>query len=344
MVQLEIDPLWNEYMKTPKGAGDLAVLLRSEHVVFPFKDRALQTLLAPDVNKLPFTVMSEGNRRNFLGEIVDLRGILRGQEDLKTQAVTLTEHHIEELSRRPSILGSNRDTVSDLYEYQFVILVLLPVVHPEQAAKLFSHFRVDTPASWDIGTEVHSPYLLRALYHDYDIEEVYKRQAATQTHEIIQRSPVVHFAGKEGNLLAQSYGQDLDLLVLNKLGGAQLSVSRQFFQDEVAFLLGVDTGKPVLSSWVTTAEAVQLLDDPGIKHGFLRRQFLPWNLEFSNPRVYDSLTDATAALQVLLACFPEDRELATSIQAQLLKIEERERLKAGQPRSDSDAVLLSRMI
>lgn len=332
-------------MGAPRGAEDLALLLGNENVVSPFKDRALQTLLAPDVRKLPFSVTTDRNRRNFLARFhgnTALRGLLQGQEELAAQAAELIEQHIGELSKFP-LFGSNREVVSDLYEYQFAILALLPVVPPEQAAKLFSHFRVNTPASWDIGSEIHSPYLLRALYHDPDIDEAYKRKGAAQIHKIIDTKPNTRSIGSSGNILATRYGEDLDILVLKKLRGAQLPVSRQFFQDEVTFLLGVDTGLPILNTWITTAETVQLLDDSQIKHKFLRRQFLPWNLDSSRTRIADVLTNAIAASRTLLTYFPEDTELTASIQSQLLKISEQERLKVGQPRNDLDAAIISRM-
>lgn len=237
----------------------------------------------------------------------------------------------------------HRETVSDLYEYQFVILALLPVVHPERAAKLFSHFRVDTPATWDIGSEVQMPYLLRALYGDPAIDEVYKRQAASQIHKIIQKKPLVNFAGSVDYHHALGYGMELDLLVLQNIGGRQFPVSRKFFQDEVIFLLGVDTGRPIFHSWPITAEATQLIVDSVIAHQLLRRQFLPLDSDNSILRLPDSPADVERAAPILLAVSPEDEELTESIQFHLSRIAQKDRLDSGKPRDETDAAMIGRM-
>lgn len=338
----EVDPVWDKYMAVSRGPKDLALLLTASDISAQYKDKALQILLTPDFGQLPFAVNPIRETRNFLGDSLgpdrSLRTVLQGEWIVR--AAQLVETHISALR---SIDPKNSDAIRARYQYQHLIVDLLPVVPSQQAETLFSHFRVDTPAPWDIGSNVSSSYLLRAIYGDPNIDESWKRKVATQVHETIRRNPSVYFAGRWDNHHARGYGSELDTLVLAELADGQFPISRGFFQDEIVFLLSIDTGRSILLLWDTTVETMKLLDDREVRHSFLRRQFLPWDPNAEKPRLIGLQESANTAATSLLTLFPEDTELVNSIQGQLRKTEEQERIIAGQPRSDADAAIIAEM-
>lgn len=327
------DSLWNEYMVTPRGADDLAVLFGVEDLGQPFRDRTLQALVAPNLRQLPFTVHIDSDRRNLLGEPLDFRGLFRDKENWAIRAAKLVGSHLGTLTR-----PRTDDEIRDRYHLQFFIPQLLPLLPPEEAEALFAHFQVDTKAVWDTGSRVASPYLLRRCYEDPELGEQWKRRVAGQMHKIIETDRFVPFAGATADR-ALDYGDELDLVVLETLLHEQLPVSVSFLRDEIEFLLSFETGQPILRSWKTTTKVVELVDDTVFGYRFLRRQFLPWNTDQPHPRLMDSAKLADNALNQIRPIYFEDKELVTSMDAQFDKVKELEELQKGQLRTrDSDIV------
>ena len=182
---------------------------------------------------------------------------------------------------------------------------------------------------------------LQSLYHDRTVDESWKRRAANQMHEVIereQRGETQPRAEHEG--AARNYGQALGTMLYNKEG---LPISREFYQEEIAFMLGVKTDRVIIDQW-HTGQVLDLLDDAELRHRFARRQVLTGEPDdFDRFKVYDDARAETA--RRIIGEFPEDADLNTYLEQQLQEWQVRSEQNAQQreqaARTEQD--IMSRM-
>lgn len=326
---------------THRSANDFLLVLERDPAP-EVGERILEILLTPDFKKLPPSIRPKTPRdaRNYLGEnaITRLRGTLRGKEALAVKAADLVTGHLKGLR------GDGYRATSDRYDYQQVILALLPILPPDKADELFSRFDFNTRATWDhYGEGFHSPYLLRRALGDPNIADKYKRKVADDVHKVIEKKGFLGLGGDvEGR--AQSYAQELEELTEQNTMWRDSKqersiISEAFLTGEITYLMGIDTGEQLFHSWTATSEAIRLLGSTEIGHSFLRRQFLPLN---GDTRLADSLEEARKAYDLIVLYFPQDEELRDRIRDEFKQLEAEESLEQGIPRPN-DRVLIRGM-
>lgn len=329
-----------------RSAHDFALLIQTEGIDEQIKERAIEILLAPDLKKLPFSIQAHTprywNNRNYLADTVKWREVLRGRTDLAILAASLVVNRLRAVSSK----GSDHDNVSSRYQYQGIILQLLPMLPPEEADELFSHFDVNTKATWDnFGDNFNSPYLLRQTLGDPNIPEAYKRRVADSVHQIIEKKGFLGIGDKKeerATKYAEEIGDIIEREVFRRQEQGKTSgslVGDKFLREEITYLVGIETGEQIFHSWTATAEGIKLLGNTELGHRFLRRQFLSVSDE---PRFTDDLKQAQRAYGLILAFFPEDRELRAAIQAKFKDLREEENIEKGRPRR-GDFALIEKM-
>ena len=290
---------------------ELVALAGDEQVQPVFKQRAIEVLLAPDIHRLPFPVNLDTGLHTYTG--VSNHWF---ENSTDAQATFIAERIPEYIQQaRQTIQRDKHDygAREALFTYNGLIHRLLRRLPPEQAERLFESFSINDPLTyWNMDTASgYNP--LQNLYHDRVVDESWKRRAASQMHEVIereQRGETQPRAEHEG--AARNYGQALDMMLYGKEG---LPISREFYQEEIAFMLGVETGRPLVDSW-HTGQVLELLDDPELRHSFARRQVLTGEPDsLDRFKVYDDVRAATA--RRITGEFPEDVELKTYLEQQL---------------------------
>lgn len=326
---------------THRSANDFLLVLERDPAP-EVGERILEILLTPDLKKLPLSIRPKTPRdaRNYLGEdaIRRLRGTLQGKEALAVKAADLVTGHLKGLR------GDGYRTTSDRYDYQEVILTLLPILPPDKADELFSHFDFNTRATYDhYGEGFHSPYLLRRALGDPNIADRYKRKVADDVHKVIEKKGFLGLGGDvEGR--AQYYAQELEYLINENTmwrdSKQEGSIIREdFLTDEITYLMGIDTGEQLFHSWTATSVAIRLLGLTEIGRSFLRRQFLPLN---GDNRLADSLKEARKACDLIVLYFPQDEELTNRIRSEFRQLAAEESSERGIPRPN-DKVLIKGM-
>lgn len=310
--------VWDQYMAKKRDWRELVSLIQREDIKPEFHHRAIQTLLAPDTRKLPFAA----NLDTGLGTYVSVSNHWTGQINGE-QAAFIAGLLPEYIEQAEQIIKSDDYSYSAqeaLSTYNNLIPVLLPKLPPKQAEKLFAHF------SLVVVGDCSSP--LRNLYYDRVIDESWKRQAAIKVHEIIHRKQSRKTRQRvEHEIAIRDYSNILSLM-LYRDRGSDLPISREFYQDEIVFMLDVDTGRPIFEPW-HTGTVLALLNDSDIRYKFVRRQVLTGDPEsLSGFIVYDEAR-ATTARQILTE-FPDDQELKVYLEQQLVEWQvrsERDRLQ-----------------
>jgi len=305
------DQVWSQYMGTRRDWRELAVLAGDKQVQPEFQQRAIEVLLSPDITQLPFPVNVEAGRHTYTGV---MKHWVENITD--AQAVFIAERipqYIKQAGQAIQRVEHAYDAREALFTYNALILRLLAKLPPEQAERLFESFSINDPLPyWKMGTASgYNP--LRSLYHDRTVDESWKRRAASQMHEVIereQRGETQPRAEHEG--AARNCGQVLDMMLYGEGG---LPVSREFYQEEIAFMLGVDTGRTIVNSW-HTGQVLDLLDGSDLRHRFARRQVLTGEPDsFDRFKVYNDIHAETA--RRIIGEFPEDAELKTYLEQQL---------------------------
>jgi len=303
-------------MESKRDWRELVALLGDEEIKPEYQKRILQILLAPKIGELPFPVNTDYPQSNNLSLSIDWRSTLKG--DQPVQAAQLVEKYIPQVEEKTT----DRESLRALYFYNIIVQRLIPLLEKEQAEKLFARFRINDIENW---CSSYNP--LKILYYDQAVDESFKKQAAGQIHEIIQKEQKGEIKPRvEYNKSVSQYSNILSSILYSK----ELPVSREFYQEEIAFMLGVETGKPILESW-ETGKVMDILDDPQLKHKFVRRQVLTGeeNL-FERFKILDKDREVTA--RRILNEFPEDQELRTYLEEQLEEWE----IRSEQERKDEE--------
>jgi hypothetical protein len=307
----EEDSTWAEYMGKKRDWRELAVLACNHEVQPAFQQRAIEVLLAPDITRLPFPVNVETGLNNYTG--------LSGHWTEKLtdiQAAFVAERipdYIQQAGQAIQRNEHNCEATDALLAYNDLIPKLLGKLPPEQAEQLFESFSINDLLTYMTIESASGYNPLQGLYHDTTVDESWKRRAATQMHEVIEREqrgesqPRAEHEGAAGN-----YEQTLRMMLHEK---ESLPVSREFYQEEIEFMLGVETDRPIVSSW-QTGEVLDLLDDAELRHKFARRQVLSGEPDsFGRFKIYDDAREEIA--RRIIGEFPEDADMRTYLEQQL---------------------------
>lgn len=304
------DQVWEQYMGKRRDWRELVILAGDEQVQPEFRHRAIEVLLAPDIRRLPFPVSVHTGPHNYTGLSYHW-----AESITEEQAVFIAERIPEYIQQAGQTIQRDEHdygAVEALFNYNGMIPRLLAKLPPEQAERLFESFSINDPLAWD--TDTASGYNpLQSLYHDRNVDESWKRRAASQMHAVIEREQTGETQPRaEHEGAARNYSQALGMMLCGRDG---LPVSREFYQEEIAFMLGVETGRTIVDSW-HTGQVLDLLDDAELRYSFARRQVLTGEPNsFDRFRVYDDAHAETA--RRIIGEFPEDTELRTYLEQQL---------------------------
>lgn len=262
-----------------------------------FRMLALQTILAPDPNNLPFPVPKEIQERPR--ELLHHAGfwrVHRLKEEYAIAAADQVKDHLTSLRGRKDPL-----TTSLRRFYNRVIGGLLKDLPDEEAENLFSYYHV-----YLSGGQTSD---VSRLFQDGLVDEKWKERVAEKVHRrITNEARQDKTAGNCSSALL--YGEVLGHLYWKE--GYQ-SVSAIFFQKEIAFLLETVKNGPILeNSRTTVAEALEHIEDPGIRLAFAKHQ---------TRGLLDPFSPETARL--LLTEFPDEEELRGILLEQLELYERR---------------------
>lgn len=301
----ELDRKWKDYMAENRGRDnmlDYLVNSLTDRAADPeIQDRCLQTLLSPDMHELPFRINTEDSVVNYLRSFeIRLGTILTDAQAVR--AAELVEFYINQVESKEH---KNDNDIDALERYNSIILRLLPRLSQEPAETLFEKFKINDIAPCSSWGKVSGYYPLPLLYSDPEIAEVFKRKAAERIHRVIEMElsgeaqPRTDWEGAvecySGILSTMTYLNDPP-------------IGRKFYQDEIAFMLGQKTGKPVVDPR-QTAKVMSWLDPPGLKYLFARRQILPKEglkgVKYFYVHDEGTLTDA----QRIKAKYPNDQDL-----------------------------------
>lgn len=307
----EEDRTWATYMGKKRDWRELAALASNQEVQPAFQQRAIEVLLAPDITQLPFPVNVDTGLNTYTGVSNHwVENITDEQVGFVAERISDYIQQAREVAARDEHSYGARGA---LFTYNGLIPRLLGKLPPEQAERLFESFSINDPLTyWNMDTASgYNP--LQSLYHDRTVDESWKRRAASQMHEVIERGQMGKAQPRvEHEGAARNYGQALGMMLYNREG---LPISREFYQDEIAFMLGVETGRPIVDSW-HTGQVLDLLDDADLRHSFARRQVLTGEPDSMDSfKVYDDARAETA--RRIIGEFPEDAELKSYLEQQL---------------------------
>lgn len=308
----EKEQAWATYMGRRRSYDDLISLVTDSSIQPQFQQRAMKILLTPDLSSIPFPTNTE-NTRNFI--YTNKSWINKVTEKQAEFIAERIPEYIKEAERKLDSKDSNYYAKSNLDTYYRLILQLMKKLSPEKASELFKNFDVTNLVKWTLD-ENASSNPLKELYEDKAIDEVSKRKVADQMHEVIQKAKTMKTAINYCHLLGQISSQV----------GEKSPISRKFFQEEIAFVLGINTDTPVVWGF-RTYDVLNLLDDEKLKHNFVRRQVLSKGDGFFDPLRVNDEKSAKMAEQILID-FPDDSDLKRSLGRQLInypiRLKERE--------------------
>jgi len=299
-----VDEAWADLNRDGRYLTDLVAVLHDDRILIEYKQRAFDVLLSPNKRTLPYPTNiysgfpSLGLKEVKIGDISDdlARYIAGRLPDFIEQA--------RELLLRDSTNDFGKDGIKT---YNDLIPLLLAKLSPEEAEELFARFSISDPVLRlgvvDDSFERYQP--LRSLYGLRTLDETWKRKAADQMHETIRREQT-----GEAKPLAKlsrgfsDYARILESLLDDRDG---LPVTNAFFEEEVAFLLGIDTEYPPFH-YRKISDVLDFLSDDALRHTFVRIQLLPHT---KNPdyhfRIHD-FGDVSFARRIIDQ-FPDDTEL-----------------------------------
>lgn len=267
---MDPDAIWNLYNETPRGWRDLIELVKDPDVDMVFTDRALSILLSPDIRSLPFQ-FNQSNHFNYTDYLwlVDRDVNWRELFGKKDGDVSATAHLIDgfltKLEQEDETVGW-RGTRQQRERYVEIIFQILPKISEEETETLFKHLK-----SKDFIEPHHTPVPLLKLFRDKEISESWKRQAAEIVHDEINTKLSDLELRKEGEMLYISYTWDV-LRETVRLEG-ELPISRDFFQEEVLFLLDQDVNRP-LFDFQTLKKVSGIIEDPDMRRQIITQTIL----------------------------------------------------------------------
>ncbi|OGE33461.1 hypothetical protein A3C99_00165 [Candidatus Daviesbacteria bacterium RIFCSPHIGHO2_02_FULL_37_9] len=298
-----VEQTWSDFMKRGREARELVKLAIDPEVLPFFQERAIQTLLAPSISQLPFRVNQFFSLNTYAGHED------KWLSDVSASSATYIANLIPEYIEQAQQQRSNGEGA--LIAYNSIIPRLLDKLPAEEAEKLFGQFAInDLFSYWNMDfASGYGP--LRDLYSS-PIQEVWKRKGAERMHSVIQEEIRGRTKPRAEHENAYScYSNILGLLLYSNEG---LPVSREFYQDEIAFMTLLGTGNIV--DIHHTGQVLDLLEDASIKHRFARRQILGGKPDDWDRFRVNSTERASEAKRVIEE-FPEDQELRAYLEAQL---------------------------
>lgn len=321
---IEGDKAWDSYMQASHSDRELVALLTDSRLEPRYQQRILQIFFHPNPQELPFPVNIESSKL-FSLSIVNWRTTINEQQAI--WAAELIETYIPQFASKKGDMRSREASE----EYNEEIRMLLPLLPQPQAESLFAYFDLNG------SSPSYGPF--ERLLFDEAVDEFWKRKAAVEMHERIKREkrekrqPVNRLT-----TAAYSYGFILTRLVFRE--EENLPITREFFQEEIAFMLGIGHNAPIIDL-SKTGQAMALLDSPEIRHGFARHQVLTADTE-------EDWVDNKEMVEVaerIRVEFPEDRELNTFLDEGLKRyqVRSRDQRQAEEERKTKEEALFEKM-
>lgn len=311
----EEDRTWAAYMGKKRDWREFAALVANQDVQPAFHQRAIQVLLAPNITRLPFAVNVDRGLNTYTGVSNHWTESLTDEQaqyvaGLIPDYIRQAREVAQEADRKNRSDYSARKAA---FTYNDLIPRLLSRLPEEQAEALFEHFDINDPLTY-YNMDTASGYNPLEHLLRNGVDESWKRKAVARMHERIEREQTgeAHPRGDwEG--AAGRYRSILSMMHY----GDELPVSREFYQQEMKYMLGVETDKPIVDQW-HTGKALDLLEGEDVRHAFARRQVLSGEPDsFDRFKVYDGVSAQTA--RQIIGEFPDDAELRTYLEQQLQK-------------------------
>lgn len=331
------DRVWNQYMDVRWDWPELVALVVNGQIQSEYQQRAIEILLAPDILRLPFHVNVDAGSHTYTHVSRHwIENISGAQASFIAEKIPEYIQQAGEAMQR-SKHDNNAGTI--LATYNSLIPHLLGKLPPEQAERLFENFSInDLEPSWQFdfvpGYKGYNP--LKALCRDRTVDESWKRRAVDQMHVVMKREQM---GGArpclEHETAVSNYCEILEEMLYINNG---LPTSREFYQDEIAFMLGLETGRPIVRPSYT-GQVLDLLDDADLRHRFARRQVLTGKTdhEIDLFKIYGDAGVEVA--RRIIGEFPEDGELVTYLEQQLQEWQvrfEQERQQSEEERRASE--------
>ena len=311
----DFNDVWRQFMTQRRDWRQLVTLVQDGQIQPEYQHRAIEVLLTPDVRSLEFPVNLVAGVNTYT-HVAD-----KWVENVtEVQASFIAKKIPEYIRQAGQILLKNKDYIEAreaLFAYNGLIPHMLGKLPQEEAEKLFESFNINDPLSfWNMdNASGYNP--LVSLYSDRTVDESWKRKAAREMHDVIEQEQKAEAHPRATYEEAvENYSHAL-VYILEKKDG--LPISREFYQDEIAFMLGVKTGRPIVNQSYTW-QVFELLDDEELRYSFIRRQVL--TDEPDGVRSFKVFSDRDAEIaRKIISEFPEDRELRPYLADQLAKWE-----------------------
>jgi hypothetical protein len=302
------DTEWNTFLETGPSYRDFVNLIQTDGVEESMKRNAIGILLAP----------SNIDRRDAEWMYTDYEWFNNVTEEQISYAA---ESIIGNMKQTKDFLAKCKYEYKNSYEstrarqalnrYNNLIPQLLGNLPQEKAEELFENFSITNPAETIFSGGNYDRYTPLIRLYKQKLDESWKERASERMHQVIQEEQRLETHPFETNKEYRLYGEILGMLSDKK---NELPVSRDFFQNEIEFMINVqDENRPVVD-FEKTGGVFDLLDDSEIRHQFVRRQVLT-DPAYGYFRVNDS--DQAETAETIFNAFRQDEELAEVINRQL---------------------------
>jgi hypothetical protein len=290
--KIVVDRTWDDFMRKPRDSKQLQAIITDPEIQPEYQQRAIQTLLAPNIKNLSLNADS----KNFLGDVRDWIG-------------KLSEKQAEYAS---GLLPGYIKQAGFSYAYNNIAIPNLISRLPQaQAEELFKSFQ--------ISKNDHFAYAPLEDFLGSNVNESWKRKALEQMHGQIDREQAGEPPRHNNRSTLQYYAEMLNLSLYRD----KPAFNNELFQEEVGYMLRTISDDRVIIYRFQTKKVLDRLEDKEVRHAFARRQILaPFTGlihhegEERQPfRILDKEDEELASK--LIEEFPEDKELTIFLQAEL---------------------------
>ncbi|OGH02871.1 MAG: hypothetical protein A2798_00355 [Candidatus Levybacteria bacterium RIFCSPHIGHO2_01_FULL_37_17] len=317
----ETEQVWRDYFHKSRSIRELEAIVTDPQKDPVHQQRALDILLAPDVNSLAFHANLEFSTSPV--RLINHEFITSLTDTQAEYAAAIVSGNINRFRRQSTSEDRNRayEARQRIEDYNHVILSLLPKLPPTQADKLFSDYIMIDETLSDESFHKYEPVEL--LLRVVDLPSKYRLRAINWMHS---RAEDLRIEGKEKELqgFLNSYERLLDSISFTD----DLPIPQEAFENEVSYLLGT-FDRSFSDGWNTHYILKHLGRD--VKHALVRRIIL------NGGNLHDEKS--------LVKEFEEDQELVEAIQTKLTEQEARNRSWAERQRQEqeTEAAILQRM-
>ncbi|KKQ74837.1 MAG: hypothetical protein US96_C0024G0004 [Candidatus Woesebacteria bacterium GW2011_GWB1_38_5b] len=324
----EVDRIWNDFVSVERErSDDFEALLKDPQVRPEFQERAIDVLLTPRFDHLPFKVNAHHVSSEYDSFL--LLGYGRNKYEFTSEQASYAAKRIPQFMEQAWRIyrrknegdkgqgdrnSEAKNAISALRSLNTTIPRLIPLISREEAEELLESFN-----PYDIGIGPGSSTHLGPIHMVFNNDQIddslkirARQRAIAEGNRLFRE---ITQSGRSPDFLSGALISVIDL----RTEGDDSEALPQELTDEINFMLESNTEYQLM---LDTESAYEDLEDMDTRHKLIRHQVFgeepyPWGDTFSEYSDED-----TAFFRQVIRDFPEDTELTIELQERINAYEE----------------------